>query len=215
MLKEFRRMIKINQWKKSLDIDNHHQSFQKIFIDGNGFSMSRQCRLKADAMEYIYSEINFISFIALFSLVHPNDNMAFYDLGSGLGQTAIALSMVFNLKSATGIELFANLHFLACNHRDRLAQIPYYAKKMQKVQFINQNFLNTDLKNATHIFINATGFFGPTWVNLIQRIDQLYPGIIIITTTKAISSKKFKILHQTQLKTSFGIITAFIQEKII
>lgn len=69
--------------------------FQNLYEDVDGYSISRKARVKMDAFAYTYGEIEFLSFIALLSLVKPNENSVFYDLGSGTGKAVIAAAMVY------------------------------------------------------------------------------------------------------------------------
>src|SRR3990167_7454451 len=76
---------KIKRWSKSLNLQHHGQVFETLVHDTDGFLLSRQARQGRDAFDYVYGEIDFLSFIALIALTHPHENTQFYDLGSGIG----------------------------------------------------------------------------------------------------------------------------------
>ncbi|WP_242602198.1 hypothetical protein [Legionella nagasakiensis] len=175
--------------------------------------MSRKARENQDAMEYLYGEVDFISFIALLSCARPNKNTIFYDLGSGIGTAVLACTMVFHVKKSCGIELFSTLHNTALKQKENLRQTPGYATVARKIHFIHGDFLKTDFREATLIFINATAFIGDTWTALCQRLENVSPGTIIITTSKKIPSTVFSVMHATTVKMSWGLVTAYIQRR--
>ena len=209
----WRRNIAIKRWQRALNLDAHEKAYNQLFNHLNGFTLSRQARINNDAMEYVYGEIDFISFIALLSCTRPTANTVFYDLGSGIGTAVIACAMVFNVKKSCGIELFSELHTTALLQQQRLAQTLDYNGAAKTVSFIHSNFLEVTFDDATLIFINATAFFGETWTTLNQRLEQLAPGIQIITTSKRLIAPSYSVLHQAPVKMSWGFVNAYIHEK--
>ncbi|MDP3561631.1 MAG: methyltransferase [Legionellaceae bacterium] len=189
-------------------------TLSQISADINGFLLSQQARGHQDAFEYVYGEIEPLSFIALLSLVPIDNKTVFYDLGSGTGKNVIACAMVFPIKKSCGIELFAELHDAALQQRHRLIQVPNYQLIARKIHFIQDNFLNANFNDATLIFINSTGYFGETWEALNQRLDQLDQCCTIITTTKPLIAKKFKLNRMTQVQMSWGIVTSYIHRQV-
>ena len=214
LIRSLRRKFIINRWYRNLDLDKHHTNHQKLFVDIDGFTLSRQARLTRDAMEYTYGEIDFISFIALLSLAHPNNNTVFYDLGSGTGKAVLACAMVFNVKKCCGIELFTPLHAAALKQQQRLQLLPYYQEKAKTIHWVNADFLNTDFSDATLIFLNSTAFFGDTWAAVSQRLTQTKLGTIIITTSKKLSSNTFIVKKIIPIQMSWGLVNAYIQQHV-
>ena len=210
-----RRHLVMKRWRKQLCLTKHEMCYQKLFETSNGFLLSSEARVAHDALEYTYGEIDFISFIALLSLVKPNKNTIFYDLGSGIGKAVIACAMVYEVRKCCGIELFALLHNAALKHQNSLKALPGYQDKERSIQFIHDTFLNADFSDATIIFINATAFFGPTWDELLSRLLPLKSGTLIITTSKPIRLSCFRILQETTVQMSWGTVQAFIQERVI
>ena len=64
----------INSWQKSLNVPEHALIFHKLYSTVNGFNLSRKARNRQDALDYIYGEIEFLSFTALLSLTKPDHN---------------------------------------------------------------------------------------------------------------------------------------------
>lgn len=210
----FKRKIKLWQWEHRLSLKQHHQIFQQLYTDVDGFALSKIARKNQDAMDYVYGEIEFKPFIALLSLCHPGSTTVFYDLGSGTGKAVVAAMMVFNLKKAYGIELLTPLHQSAQQQQECLKANPAYAKKANRLEFIQANFLTSPLHDANLIFINATSFFGDTWQAISRQLEQTQPGTVVITTSKTLCSSLFKRCKSTIVKMSWGFVEAYIQQRM-
>lgn len=205
------RHIRIVLWKRAFSLKQHQRIFDTCYEAINGFFLSQQARRTGDAMEYLYGEIDFVAFTALLALTKPNAHSVFYDLGSGVGKAVVTCAMVFEVHKSIGIELFAPLHQAAISVKNALAALPEYHEKAHNIHLIHANFLTIDLHEATHLFINATAFFGETWQALNKQLETQAQQATIITTSKPLCSKKFKILKKTTVLMSWGAVTAFIQ----
>jgi hypothetical protein len=199
---------------KRLELNQHQSIYYQLFSSVDGFELSRQSRTAQDAFDYTYGEIDFISFIALIGLTHPDENTVFYDLGSGVGKAVLACSMVFNVRKSCGIELFESLHHAALDRKNALFQHPHYADKVNKINFIHANFLDCDLDEASLVFINATAFFGETWHAMNQRLEQLKTGALVITSSKKLSSTAFIVIRVTSVCMSWGTVKAYIHKRV-
>jgi len=206
-----RKKIHIKRWKKSLKLQEHAQVFHSLYQDVDGFMLSCQARQQQDAVEYVYGEINFLSFIALLSLVKPDHNTAFYDLGSGVGKAVLACAMVYPVQKSVGIEFLPELHKSACKQSQKLTSLQDYANTANKIEFILGDFLETDLHDATLIFINATTFIGSIWERLCSRLDELPQLVTVISTSKALISNNFFVAKSTRIQMSWGVVYAYIQ----
>lgn len=212
--KKYLNKIKIWRWMRTLKIQQHLTAFNNLTKDTNGFFLSKKAREKSDALEYIYGEIEFIPFIALLSLCHPNKNTIFYDLGSGTGKAVFACSMVFNVKKSVGVEIFKNLYFAAITQQQMLLKEVCYTNNARNISFINDDFINLNFPDATIIFINATGFFGDVWATISNKLDILTEKVTIITTSKKLLAKSFQVEKETKVTMSWGVVTAYIHKKI-
>ncbi|HBI21561.1 MAG TPA: hypothetical protein DDY37_03080 [Legionella sp.] len=208
------RTIEIYRWRRALGLDRHHTVYQQLFALVDGFSLSRDARRTQDAMEYVYGEIDFFSFIALLSQAKLDNHTIFYDLGSGTGKAVLACAMVFDVKESHGIERFPGLHHAAISLRNALALRPDYTAAAKKIHFLNDDFFNANVSQATLIFINATGFFGQRWTDLSMKIEQSTQCTVVITTSKALRSKAFSIIKITTVQMSWGTVKAYIQQRI-
>ncbi len=206
-----KKQLKIKRWKKTLNLTQHEQVFQQLYRKIDGFTVSRLSREKKDAIEYTYGEIEFITFIALLSLVNPDQNTVFYDLGCGTGKAVIACAMVYPVHKSIGIELLPELYSVAQQQVHQLATYSSYQK--QNIHIIHDDILTADLSDATLIFINATTFLGAMWQELSVRLSNLPQLQTVITTSKALPNKDFALQGATQLQTSWGVVPAFIHTR--
>jgi len=210
---KLQKKIRVKRWRKTLNLEHHAHIFQQLYDEIDGFALSRKARAAEDSMEYVYGEIVFEPFIALLSLCKPDSSTVFYDLGSGTGKAVLGSMMVFPLTKAYGIELFPTLHEAALLQQQSLKKIPEYKEKAQRIEFRNENFHDTNLKDATLVFINSTTFFGKTWDTLSKQLEQINPGCMVISTSKPLHSKGFVTLHKTRVAMSWGVVLAYIQQR--
>ena len=205
--------IKIWNWKRRNRLYHHLNALQQISTDINGFQLSKQARLQYDAMDYVYGEIDNIAFAALLSLVQTNNDTVFYDLGSGSGKTVMLYAMLFPQQKSCGIELFDTLHQAALIQKRRLGCLPDYQDIASKITYIQDNFLNVDLNDATVIYINSTSYFGDTWTILNHKLSALPNCTTIITTSKPLITPTYKVAKITRVQMSWGIVHAYIHVK--
>ncbi len=203
----------IKRWRAALVLDEHQMLFNELYQHVDGFALSRQARKTHDAIEYIYGEIDFSSFIALLSLVKPNKKTIFYDLGSGTGKAVIACAMVFDVQESHGIELLEPLHNIAYQQQQH-----YYLKQTTptcpSIQFTHDDFLTANFSSATLIYINSTGFFGEMWLAISERIAQSTDCMTVISISKPLKTNAFKIFKITSVQMSWGVVKAYIQQRI-
>lgn len=201
---------RVKRWKHSLKLKYHDENYKKLFQDINGFKLSKQAREEQDAIEYVYGEIEFLSFIALLSLVKPNKDTVFYDLGSGVGNAVIACAMVFPIKKSVGIELLTELYQGACLKLEQFQNMPEYRQQANKCSFILGDYFFEDLSDATLIFINSTSLIGAPWEELCSRFTHFPQLKIIITTSKTLVNTDFELIISTKVQMSWGVVSANI-----
>ncbi|MDI9819514.1 MULTISPECIES: hypothetical protein [unclassified Legionella] len=208
-----RQKAVVQRWREHWLLDKHQDVYQQLYASVDGFALSQAARINQDAIEYTYGEIEFESFIALLSLCNPNPLTVFYDLGSGVGKAVLACAMVFDIKKSCGVELFPSLHYHAQRQQKCLRQIPGYQEKAAHIDFKLAHLLEVPLYDASIIFINATAFFGETWLDISRHVEQINPGAIVISTSKALCSELFTTLRVTQARMSWGIVKVVIQQR--
>lgn len=210
-LKKKKNQIKVQRWKKSLNLTQHKRIFNRLFHNIDGFNLSRIARQQQnDCIDYTYGEIDFLSFIALLSLIPMDKNTIFYDLGSGTGKAVIACAMVYPVHKSIGVELFSSLHDCAYQQKHQLEAIMSYKEKATKIDFVLGNFLKVNLSEATLIFVNSSTLFGITWEKLCLILDNQARLNTVITTSRPLICKSFFLQITTQIQMSWGIVLAYI-----
>ena len=209
----WQQRLTLKRWRTTLALDKHAAIYQQLDADVDGFTLSQTARAKRDAIEYVYGEIDFESFIALLSLCKPNRSTIFYDLGSGTGKAVLACAMVFEVQKSCGIEFFSLLDHCAKQQQQRLKLIPEYRLQANRIEFRQGDMLENQFSDATLLFINSTAFFGETWCAISKQVEQIKPGTLVITTSKTLHSQLFRTIRQTAVKMSWGIVDAFIQQR--
>lgn len=212
-LRQIKKNWRIKRWQRSLNLQQHSLVFHQLYKDVDGFKLSRQARHQHDALEYVYGEIEFLPFIALLSLAKPNNDTVFYDLGCGTGKAVFACALVYPVKKSVGVELLPQLYFSACNQIKKLDKIKDHGIKTKKIEFIQGDFLEVNLNEATFIFINSTGLFSPTWEALCSRLNKLPNLNTVITTSKPLLSTDFSMIISTKIQMSWGVVLAYIHHR--
>jgi hypothetical protein len=197
--------LHIYQWKKRYQIDKHLKHIEYLYQNINGYGISKAAREHQPALEYTYGEVNLESFLALLSLVHPTTEDIFYDLGSGLGKTVIACSLVYELKKCCGIEYIADLYQTACQLSHHLST------PTQLIEYQQQHILQANWDDASIIFINVASFLPEVWQDINHKIN-LYQTPTIISCAKPLQLSTAYHHTPTQVASSWGIIPAHIYQ---
>ena len=155
--------------------------------------------------EFIYGEIDFLSFHNILEKTKPQANEKFYDLGSGAGKGVFAAALYFNFSKSCGIELLEPLYNKATNMLNKANSLlqhihpndqTYYLNRVSTIKFIKDSFLEYDFQEANVIYVAATCLSDTTWEILIHRMAKLKPGTRIIVATKSIQHKRFEMIYQ-------------------
>jgi hypothetical protein len=189
------------QWQKTFQIKKHLQNIEHIFHDVNGFELSYLEKKDQPNLSLTYGEIHLESFLALLSLAKPRPQQVFYDLGSGVGKTVIAASMVYGFQKAYGIETLKNLDAIAKNKQKN------YAPHLN-IEFVQQDVQDIDWHDADILFMNVASFVSDTWEALSKKLCEK-PTPIMITCSKPLNHPRFSI-QETKVLCSWGIVPAYI-----
>jgi len=183
-------------WQK---IEKNETELKNLFAGSHGKFISMKHRLThfIRNKEFIYGEIDFLSFYTILEKTKPQEGEVFYDLGSGAGKAVFAAGYYFNFSKTCGIELLEPLYKLAKN---QLKKVP-----LTQVEFINENFLNYDFSDADIVYVAATCLDPSTWEQLINKMAKLKPGSRIIVATKSIQHEQFEPIHQGIELMSWGL----------
>lgn len=164
--------------------------------------------------EFIYGEIDFLSFYTILERTAPSTEDVFCDLGSGSGKVVLSAILFFNVRKSIGIELLPPLYEQSNTQLEKAIQQfqqhddddeKKYLSQMERVQFINDSFLNYDFGEADIIYVAATCLNDATWSELISKMLRLKPGSRIIVTTRMIDHEQFESIYQGVELMSWGL----------
>ena len=162
--------------------------------------------------EFIYGEIDFLSFYTILERTSPSNQDVFYDLGSGSGKAALSAALFFNVNKSVGVELLPPLYEQSNTLLKKAIQRfqqkdieKIYLPQMDRIQFINDSFLHYDFGDADIIYVAATCLTDTTWNELISKMARLKPGSRIIVATRMIHHEQFESIYQGIELMSWGL----------
>lgn len=196
------------------DFKTAKEIFHKLYkdIDGYKISLNSRSKLNLSSNELIYGEIDFDSFAQILEFINPDENTIFYDLGSGTGKPCIAISLLYEIKKAVGIELLPDLCQIAKDIYKKLKEIQ---PEINEIEYRCENILESDFSDGTLIFTQATCFSDETLEIINKKIEEMNKGTKIVIITKPLKSDKLKLIFENSMKMAWGIGTTRIYEKII
>lgn len=126
-----------------------------------------------------------------------NSNSVVYDLGSGDGRVLFHLYKTNRQASYTGIEKASFPMFLS-----RVSNFFHKKKNKSDIKFIKDDFFNTDLSNATHIF---TYLYPNIMDDLLSKFDkELKPGTKLVSMSFHFTTKREKEILELK-KSKWGL----------
>ena len=124
--------------------------------------------------------------------------------------------LLYDFKKVVGVELLEALHQKACDVKETYDQHikPHLDfVKDRELQLIQQDFFNTDLREADLIFMNHPfkdrGSFEPLEEKFL---NELKPGTKIVTIIRRMRHPAFKHLHSQKYQFSWGEATTHYHE---
>lgn len=196
-----------------MDKQKAKEIFNELYkgIEGYRISLDSRAKLNISDSEFVYGEIDFDSFSEILDIVKPDGETIFYDLGSGTGKPCIAISLLYKIKKAVGIELLPDLCETAQKVYEKLKKI---YPEVNEIEFRCENFLESDFSDGNLIFIQATCCSEKTMTALEEKFEKLKMGTKIIIITKQLKSKKLNLIFEQSMKMGWGTGTVRIYEKI-
>jgi len=215
MFKFISSLFKNRQDKLCNVLDHLYQDINTI--NSTQSSIIERERLQLSDPTYTYGEIMPRSFGRLLELAEPQTNDVFYDLGSGNGKAVFTAALLYEWKKCYGIEFLPALHRISIELLAHFYHLPklkkYFPEKSFNIEFIQEDFFDTDLSNANVIFINSTAFNITVWENLVNKLKRAQPGTRIIAISKKIDDKHFDKINESMLLQSWGMSSAFIYRR--
>jgi hypothetical protein len=187
-----------------------------LFLSINAFQLSQAVRQdKMLESDFIYGEIDTCALLDLLDIIDPHPECVFYDLGSGVGKSSLAVKLRHPKMLVKGIELIHPLHVIA-----ELKLKEYLDKKDLThlefgLHFICDNILNQNISDGDIIFINATAYSQSTWNQILYKLIHLKPGAMVIVTSKLLPTPAFTKKYQGMELMSWGLTSTYIFEKVL
>lgn len=178
----------------------------QLYKNINGKHIAKQASLAKE--EYIYGEIEILSFADLLAVCNPKKGATFYDLGSGTGKAVIAASLLHDWQLCCGIELVEALHATALQCLQRIDTI-----KHAPIHFINNSFFDIDLGKANVVFINASAFWDDFYERLVNMLCQLPSGTHVIITSHRLPTSHFNEIYWEKTLMSWGMVYTGVYAK--
>lgn len=194
--------------------------FDGIFKDVNGRALSLEGResQQLSSKSFVYGEAVFDPFSKLLSEVEVKPGQLFLDCGSGTGKAVFVGHLVSGFSKSIGVELLESLYkasekALEIYNKDYRPQI---AKEVEgrEIKFILGNILDIDYSTADVVFMNSTCFQEDLMQALIEPVNKMKPGAILITLSKTMNSPAFEQYKQITFEFSWGQGTAFYHRKL-
>ena len=215
LIPHFKRVNKRTQLSQRAgwsNIEYKILALDSLYKNLHSKSSSRWYRLQhlIQNKEFIYGEIDFLSFYTILERASPCEQDIFYDLGSGSGKAVLSAMLFFNVHQSIGIELLpplykqSNIQFEKAIRQFQKNNNEYLSQ-MQRIQFINDSFLHFDFSNADIIYVAATCLADATWNELVSKMALLKPGSRIIVATRTIVHKHFELIYEGIELMSWGL----------
>ena len=199
--------------------------FSEIFSNQDGYEISRNGRAFHKQDEKVSDMIDNIMYgETLFSTVreimfhdwikkYTQNAKVFYDLGSGIGNVAIACSLLGLFEKINGIEFIQPLHAQAVENRRNLAKVSIGLVK--KLNFINESFVNCNFTDADVIFANHPTKDKEVQAYLDSQFQLLKKDSIVIYVIRYLDNdKNFQHIGSQRMQFSWGEPTVHFYRKL-
>lgn len=160
-----------------------------MYLFDNPFSISRRYFThRSNSDEYTYGETPLTTFeqISKEARITPQDTV--YELGSGRGRLCFWLRSFVGCK-VVGVEIVPDFVIRAKRIQRKLG--------IEGIEFRAEDFLKTDLKNASVIYLYGTCLEDNTIKQLIKHFKDLPQGTRIITVSYSLSDYTNEPLFET------------------
>mmetsp|Transcript_36685 Transcript_36685/g.110152 ORF Transcript_36685/g.110152 Transcript_36685/m.110152 type:complete len:260 (-) Transcript_36685:4-783(-) len=111
--------------------------------------------------EYTYGEVTSMGVRQLASEMglDGGEGIVFYDAGSGVGRLVVQLFLEYDIHKLIGVELSKQRHDIAVESWERVQRsISASYQGSERVEFLNQDILETSFNDTTHIFLSSLCF---------------------------------------------------------
>eukprot|EP00930_Biecheleria_cincta_P072018 TRINITY_DN59464_c0_g1_i1.p1 TRINITY_DN59464_c0_g1~~TRINITY_DN59464_c0_g1_i1.p1 ORF type:complete len:472 (+),score=77.17 TRINITY_DN59464_c0_g1_i1:161-1417(+) len=171
-----------------------------------------------------YGEIKFEGIAAIFRRMREHDfpppegSAAFVDIGSGIGNVAIAAALIEpRLAYIKGVEVLPELHRVAEQAKERYCKSITSAHR-PLIVFDRGDAARTDWapqKHVSLVWMHATAFSDELMLDLSKHAEKhMAPGSLVVTVTLRMPSAEFELIDTFEVPCSWGLATAKVHRRI-
>lgn len=180
-----------------------------LYLFDSPYSISKRFLVEKKVYNpYTYGEtlLSTMDLIAETCEIEAQDHV--YELGCGIGRTCFWLHFFIGCK-VTGIDYIEQF----INRADKIKT----SLKLDRINFIRENYLEVDLRDATVIYLYGTTLEKVEIQQLIEKFKTLEPGTKIITVSYALSDycspDFFELMKCFSVKYPWGSAEIYMQIK--
>lgn len=155
-----------------------------------------------------YGETSLIGFQRICRAAKLTAQDHLFELGSGRGRLVFWASSFLKCRT-TGIDI--NPKFIRSAN-----QIQRWLR-WQNIKFLESNFLDAPLEEATCVYLYGTAFEKPSWPNLLDTLRKTRKGTKVITVSKSIAqwgdTENFRCIETLWVGYVWGRSPVYIQER--
>jgi SAM-dependent methyltransferase len=152
-----------------------------------------------------YGETSWQAAIEIMNEIEIIPKDIFYDLGCGSGKLVFLVNAKFGIK-CTGVDFIEN--FI------KISNIVCKKLNLQKINFINQDFLKKDLSDGTIFYITATCFEQELIDKLCHKLRKIKSGSKVIAITRPFNCEHLKLLKTKKCNFSWARDTVYFYERV-
>lgn len=193
---------------------NLNDMINKAYMNVSGFGISPEDSKKFEQLgcASTYGEITFQGVDTLLTKLKLTNNDVFYDLGCGVGKMVVQVYLGSPVKKSVGIELCHDRAQKALNIKEQLIK-DNKIEKDRTLAFYQESFLDSNLDDATIIYLASTCFPEDLMKKITDKIETLKPGLRIATLKKLAESAKLKLVEEFILPMTWSdSTTAYLYE---
>lgn len=174
------------------------------YVYPSQFMLALREGLKVEKPETLYrltyGETTWFGINTALKAVEATSKDVFYDLGCGTGRNVFFANQVFGMQ-ATGIDLLPSF----VKYATEVAR----QYQLNQVHFLEQNIFESDLSQATIVYITANCYDAQTMPLLVERLNALPVEARVISTHRAIPSPRLKVTAYQLVPFSWGVDKLF------
>lgn len=167
-----------------------------------------------DRFYEIQGEILFPSVTKLLSHLKLTENDIFVDLGSALGKVVVQVFLQSPVKQALGIELILALHQRALAMAELIREeLPDFYANNRQLTFMQGDFLNCSIDNATVVLINGV-CFNPTMLHILGQLINNTPSVHTVLTLRPIGNLSLPFRKTVRIEGSWDSALCYIYSTV-